>query len=84
MNEYENVYFDDYKLIIDDNNNNEDENIYNENEEDQLLIDDEFEIDLTDIFQSDHIWDSLHLRRYRFKPQYWNFTEHEIKSISLD
>jgi hypothetical protein len=81
MNEYESVYFDDYKLIIDD----EEEHMFIENEEEQhLVMDDENEIDFTDIFQSDHVWDSLHLRRYRFKPQYWNFTEHEINSILLE
>ena len=82
MNEYESVYFDDYKLIIDDHY--EDENMFNDNEYDQVIVDDESEIDLMDIFQIDHAWDSLHLRKYRFKPQYWNFTEQEIKSILFD
>lgn len=31
----------------------------------------EFELDEDDIFNTEHIWDTLPSRRYRFRPEIW-------------
>jgi hypothetical protein len=71
MNEYEIVVFEDDRIRVID-------------EDDDPLSDDEHsELELPlptidDIFLNDHSWDTLHMRRYRFRPQYWNFRDYEL------
>ena len=52
-----------------------DEDLFSDDDFDDLEFDEdyneEFEMDDDDIFNPEHIWDTLPFRRYRFNPEVW-------------
>ena len=81
MNEFEQVHFTDFKLVIDDGGVDFDEDIA---QDDHSLIDDAID-DLDeyrepDIYEEKHPWDVRCGLKLRFHPKYWMWAPHELQT----
>jgi hypothetical protein len=72
MNEYEVIVFQDYQinLLEDDLDDSSDEDILE-------IIECNMIIEEQDIFTCEHPWDNIPNLRYRFKPEFWNYSDYE-------
>jgi hypothetical protein len=71
MNEYEVIVFENYQINI-----LEDESLHYSDEE-TPDIEYTTTAEENDIFTSEHLWDNIPNLRYRFKPEFWNYSDFE-------
>lgn len=87
MNEFEQIRFCDYKLVVDTGTQHaNDDNVEYDDEDLELedLIDIDEEEDLnedTNIYSDNHWWDFKQQLPLRFFPQFWKWYPHELYDL---
>lgn len=79
MNEFEQILFTDYNLIVDDVDKPIDDFDDEGDDDDDRSIMDDHSIDIEpDIYEDTHPWDSKRDLQMRFYPKYWAWYPHEL------
>jgi hypothetical protein len=78
FNEFEQIRFCDYRLLVDEDESDGDElqESFDESEETKHLLQD-------DIYMSNHPWDQRANQRFRFSPTLWRWWPHELSELTL-
>ena len=71
MNEYEVIVFEDHQI------NFLDDSPHDSSDEETPEVECTLIIDEPDIFTCEHPWDDIPNLRYRFKPEFWNYSDYE-------
>ena len=74
MNEFDQISFYDYKLIVEED---VDEELIQE-EDEYDVIEDLISTDEMDIYKDSHVWDWRATIQMRFYPRYWRWYPHEL------
>lgn len=71
MNEYEVIVFEDHQI------NFLDDSPHDSSDEETPEVERTLIIEEPDIFTCEHPWDDIPNLRYRFKPEFWNYSDYE-------